>query len=54
MVQGLGLSEIGEIFVVSEDLDREGEAVKVMSEGFESADYGEEFAVVDIVVSFCL
>jgi len=40
--------------VVSEDLDREGRAVKVVSKGFESANYGEEFAVIDIVISFCL
>jgi len=50
----LGLSEVGKVLVVSEDLDREGRAVEVVSKGFESANYGEEFAVIDIVVSFCL
>jgi len=40
--------------VVGEDLDWEGGAVKVVSKGFESANYGEEFAVIDVVVSFCL
>jgi len=40
--------------MVGEDLDWEGGAVKVVSEGFESANYGEEFAVIDVVVSFCL
>jgi len=48
------LSEVGKILVVSENLDREGGAVKVMSEGFKSTNYGEEFAVIDVIVSFCL
>jgi len=50
----LGLSEVGKVLVVSEDLDWEGRAVKVVSKGFESANYGEEFGVINIVVSFCL
>ena len=53
-VQGLGLSEVGEVFVVGKDLDREGRAVEVMSPGFKGADDGEEFAIIDIIVSFCL
>ena len=53
-IQGLGLSEVGKIFVVSKDLDRKGGAVKIVSKGFESANNGEEFAVIDVVVSFCL
>jgi len=40
--------------VVSEDLDGEGGAMEVVSKGFESANNSEEFAVVDVVVSFCL
>ena len=48
------MSEVSEIFVVSEDLDWEGGAVKVVSKGFESANNGKEFAVIDVVVSFCL
>ena len=48
------MSEVGKVFVVSEDLDREGGAVKIVSKGFESADNGKEFTVVDVIVSFCL
>ena len=40
--------------MISEDLDREGGAMEVVSEGFKSANNSEEFAVVDVVVSFCL
>jgi len=40
--------------VVGEDLDWKRGAVKVVSERFEGANHGEEFAVIDIVVSFCL
>jgi len=40
--------------VVSKDLNWERGTVKVVSEGFEGTDDGEEFAVVDIIVSFCL
>ena len=53
-IQGLGLSEVGEVFVVSKDLDWERGAVKVVSPGFERADDGKEFAVIDVIVSFCL
>jgi len=53
-VQGLRLSEVGEVLVVSEDLNWEGGTMKIMSKGLESVDYGEEFAVIDVVVSFCL
>jgi len=47
------LSEIGEVFVVGEDLDGEGRAMEVMSPGFKGPDDCEEFSVVDIIVSFC-
>jgi len=40
--------------VVSEDLNQEGGAVKVVLKGFESANDSEEFSVIDVVVSFCL
>jgi len=40
--------------MVSEDLNWEGGAMKVVSKGFESTDNGEEFSVVDVIVSFCL
>jgi len=50
----LGLSEVGEVFVVGKDLDWERRAVEVVSPGFKGTDDGEEFAVIDIIVSFCL
>jgi len=40
--------------VVGKDLDREWRAVKVVSPGFKGADDSEEFAVIDIIVLFCL
>jgi len=53
-IQGLGLSEVGKIFMVGEDLNREGGAMEVVSPGFEGADDGKEFSVIDIIVLFCL
>jgi len=50
----LGLLKVSEVFVVSKDLNWERETVEVVSEGFEGADDGEEFMIVDVVVSFCL
>ena len=50
----MGLSEVGEVFVVGKDLDWEWGAMEVVSEGFKGADDSEEFAVIDIIVSFCL
>jgi len=40
--------------VVGKDLDWERRAMEVVSPGFKGADDSEEFAVIDIVVSFCL
>ena len=44
--------EVGEVFVVGKDLHREWGSVEVVSPGFQSPDNGEEFSVIDIVVSF--
>ena len=44
--------KVGQIFVISENLDWERGAVKVVSPSFESTDNHQEFMVVDIVVSF--
>ena len=51
-VKRLGLAEIGKILVVSKDLYGEWRAMKIMAPGFQGADDGEEFAVVNIVISF--
>jgi len=50
----LGLLEVSEVFVVSKDLDWERRAVEVVSPGFKGTDDGEEFVIIDIIVSFCL
>ena len=51
MVKGLGETEVGEVFVVNEDLDRKWGSMEVMSPGFQHSDDGKEFSVIDIVVS---
>ena len=48
------MSKVSEIFMVSKDLNWERGTVEVVSEGFEGADDGEEFAIIDVIVSFCL
>ena len=51
-VENLGLAEICKVFVVGEDLYREGGAVEIVSPGFQGANNGEKFSVIDIIVSF--
>ena len=38
--------------MVGEDLYREGGAVEIMAPGFQGANDGEEFSVINIVVTF--
>ena len=38
--------------MISKNLNREREAMEVMSSSFESTDNSQEFMVVDIIVSF--
>ena len=52
-VEVLGGMEVGEVFVVGEDLDREGGSVEVVAPRFQGTDDGEEFSVVNVVVPFC-
>ena len=52
MIQILWGVEVGEVFVVSKDLDGEGESVEVMSPRLQGMDDCEEFSVVDVIVSF--
>ena len=49
-VQCLRFVEVGQIFMVRENLDWERRAVEIMSPGFESMDDSEEFPVIDIVI----
>ena len=52
-VQVLGLTEVCQVLVICKDLDREGEAMEIMSPGFQGTDDCEKLSVVDIIVSFC-
>ena len=52
MVEHLGLAEVGEVFVVHENLHWERGTMKVVVPRFQGVDDGEEFLVVDIVVAF--
>ena len=51
-VEILGLTEVHQVFVVSEDLDGERGTMKVVSPGLQGMDDGKEFSVIDIVVPF--
>ena len=51
-VECLGGVEVGEALVVCTDLYRKWGAMKVMLPGFQSADDGEEFSVIDVIVPF--
>ena len=52
-IEVLGGMEVGEVFMVSEDLDWERGSMEVVSPRFQGADNGEEISVIDVVVSFC-
>ena len=51
-VESLGLTEVGKVFVVGEDLYREGGAMKIVAPRFRSTNDGKEFAVINIVGPF--
>ena len=51
-VERLGLAEVGEVFVISEDLYREGGTVEIVVPRLQGANDHKEFAVIDIVVLF--
>ena len=53
MVGTLWRAEEGEVFVVGEDLDWQGGAMKVMTPSLEGMDDGEEFLIIDVVITFC-
>ena len=48
----MDLTEVHQILVVRKDLDREWGSVKVMPSRLQGADDGEEFSIVDVIVSF--
>ena len=53
VIKGLGETEVGEVFMVGEDLYRKRGSVEVVLPGFQGTDDGGEFSVVDVIVSFC-
>ena len=52
MIEIMGLSEIGQIFVVCEDLDCGGGPQEVMAPGVQSLHDGKQFMIIDIVIVF--
>ena len=48
----MGLMEIGKVLVVGEDLYGERRAMEIVAPRFQGANDGEEFVVIDIIVSF--
>ena len=50
MVEVLGLMEVCQVLVISEDLDEERGSVEVMPLGLQGADDCEEFSVIDVAV----
>ena len=50
-IEVLGGMEVGEVFMVSEDLYRERGFMKVVSPGFQGTNDSKEFSVVDVIVS---
>ena len=49
-VERLGLAKVGKIFVVGEDLYRERGTMEGVAPGFQGANDGEEFTIINIVV----
>lgn len=53
MVECLRLSEVSEVFMISEDLHWEGEAMEIVLPRFQGMDDSQKFLVIDVIVSFC-
>ena len=45
--------EEGKVFVISENLDGEWGAMEVVAPSFESTNDGEEFPIINIVLTLC-
>ena len=52
-VKVLDLTEVCQVLVISEDLYRKWEVMKVMSPQLQDVDDGKKFTVVDIIVLLC-
>ena len=50
--QSLGLAEVSKVFVIHEQGDGMGGSLQVMSPVFKSMDDGEQFPIIDVIVSF--
>ena len=53
VVERLGLAEVGEVLVISDNLHWKGRAMEVMVPRLQGADDSKEFPVIDVVVLFC-
>ena len=53
VIEDLGGTEVGEVFVVSEDLYGKGGSMEVVSSGLQGTDDSKEFPVIDVIVLFC-
>ena len=53
VVKVLGLMEVHQVFVVGEDLDREGGSMEIVPPGLQGMYDCEEFLVIDVIVLFC-
>ena len=51
-VERLGLVEVGEVFMICEDLHRKGGAMEVVAPGFQGANDCKEFSVIDVIIMF--
>ena len=49
--QFAGVFDVGEVFVVGDDGDRMGSSLDILFPFFQCEDYGEEFTIIDVVVS---
>ena len=52
-IERLGLTEIGEILVICEDLHWKRRAMEIMVPRLQSVDDSKELSVIDVVVSLC-
>ena len=50
VVEVLGWTEVHQVLMIGEDLDRERGPVEVVYPGFQSTDDSKEFLVVDVIV----
>ena len=51
-VKVLGLTEVCQVLMISEDLNREGRAMEIVSPRLQDADDCKKLPIVDIIISF--